>query len=300
MRMDARAWAPRKNCIFYVNQRDVDMDDPNYAKNRAIQFADLINAANPGGDYHTLYDVYDSAAAFTYTDNPMASAFADGHLQHCSGHLYLIVDAEPQEVTEIRPEDVGAVADNGRTRFIRHHPCRGGQPPGATPPRDGEKSEIDSCISIDRNVSNQKLAKVVDVSGDFPPFDQGGCTMHVHEYFNANAGGGPFGDPHYQATYSVEVTLYDDEAAHKIGFMARTDAPYNMKSKLDALFVVTPVGSGDYIHFSLGTQTFKSNDGSCSVGGWDRGRDRQMDCGFPCTWGGGDSTNRSPLGLYMA
>jgi hypothetical protein len=27
------------------------MDDPNYAKNREIQFADLINAANPGGDY---------------------------------------------------------------------------------------------------------------------------------------------------------------------------------------------------------------------------------------------------------
>jgi hypothetical protein len=42
---------PRQNCIFYVNQKDVDENDPNYAKNRAVQFADLMNAANPGSDY---------------------------------------------------------------------------------------------------------------------------------------------------------------------------------------------------------------------------------------------------------
>ncbi|KAJ7489019.1 glycosyl hydrolase family 71-domain-containing protein [Mycena latifolia] len=42
---------PRQNCIFYVNQRDVDSEDPNYAKNRAVQFADIMNAAYPGSDY---------------------------------------------------------------------------------------------------------------------------------------------------------------------------------------------------------------------------------------------------------
>ncbi|KAJ7653050.1 pectate lyase superfamily protein-domain-containing protein [Mycena rosella] len=317
---------PRQNCVFYVNQRDVDPEDPNYAKNRAIEFAALMNAQNPGSDYHTLYDVYDTAAAFSYTENPMASAWTGGNLRTwfqdtsqafaelCSGHLYLIVDAEPEEiwdqsiwithewpavvatglvtqVTEIRPEDVGrAVADNGRTRFIRFYPYRGGQPPGATPPRDGDQGEIDSCVSVDPDVVDQ-WAGVVDVSGDFAPFKEGTCTMHIHQYFNENAGGGTFGDPQYSATYSVEVTMYDDGATHKIGFQSRLDAPYNMVSKFDNLFVVTPVEDGDYIQFTLGDQTWRNDDGSCSVGGWDHGADRQMDCGFTCTWGGGDSTD---------
>ncbi|KAJ7079288.1 pectin lyase fold/virulence factor [Mycena belliarum] len=327
---------PRQNCIFYVNQQNVDPDDPNYAKNRAIQFADLMNAQNPGGDYHTLYDVYDTAAAFSYTDNPMMSAFSSGNLrnwfedtsqsfaEHCSGHIYLIVDAEPQEiwpgsiwithewpaiqesglatqVTEIRPEDVGrAVADNGRTRYIRNYPYRGGQPPGATPPRDGQTSEFDDCVIVDPAVSNAKWAKVVDVSGDYTPFKEGHCTMHVHQWYNANAGGGPFGDPNYQATYSIEVTMYDDGPTHKIGYVARKDAPYDMVSKLDQVFHVNPVEDGDYIEFTLGSTKWRNDDGSCQVGKYDHGADRQMDCGFTCTWLGGDSTDRTPLGLFLA
>jgi hypothetical protein len=62
----------------------------------------------------------------------------------------------------------------------------------------------------------------------YRPFKEGVCTMHVPQWYHENAGGGPFGDPNYQATYSVEVTLYDDGTTHKIGFKARTDAPYQM------------------------------------------------------------------------
>lgn len=141
---------PRENCIFYVNQRDVDAKDPNYAKNRAVQFADLMNAAYPGYDFvrvlycrkstrvltrvnleqHTLCefhncgqgctlteprcldDVYDTASAFSYTENPMASAWLGGLLRPwfqttskayadlCRGHLFLIVDREPEEVSQ--------------------------------------------------------------------------------------------------------------------------------------------------------------------------------------------------------
>lgn len=113
--------------------------------------------------------------------------------------------------------------------------CRipgGGQPPGATPPRDDAQAEIAGCVSIDPNASDARWAGVVDVPGDISPFKEGVCTMHVHQWYNENAGGGPFGDPNYQATYSVEVTLYDDGATHKIGFKARTDAPYQMVSKI--------------------------------------------------------------------
>ncbi|KAJ7300776.1 hypothetical protein DFH08DRAFT_828168 [Mycena albidolilacea] len=119
-------------------------------------------------------------------------------------------------------------------------------------------------------------------------------------WYHENAGGWPFGNPNYQATYSVEVTLYDDGTTHKIGFKARTDAPYQMVSKIDQLFGVTPVKDGDYIQFSLGTQTFRSDDGSCSVDGYDHGADRQMDCGFLCSWGGADSTDRTQLGVYLS
>ncbi|KAJ6584010.1 hypothetical protein DFH09DRAFT_1359936 [Mycena vulgaris] len=146
--------------------------------------------------------------------------------------------------------------------FIADSIAGGGQPPGATPPRDGDASEIDSCISIDPNASNKKWDGVV--SGDIAPFKESACTMHVHQWYNENAGGGPFDDPQYSAIYSIEITMYDSGAIHKIGFF---------------------VEDGDYIQFSLGTLTFKSNDGSCSVDGWDHNSDRQMDCGFSCVWG---------------
>ncbi|KAJ7919454.1 hypothetical protein B0H13DRAFT_2320436 [Mycena leptocephala] len=335
---------PRQNCIFYVNQKDVDENDPNYAKNRAVQFADLMNAANPGSDYHTLYDVYDSAEAFNYGDEPMLSALSSGNLRNwfeitsgayadlCEGTLYLVVEAEPQDiwpqsiwlthewpaiqasrqvtqVTEIRPEDVGqAVAHNGNTRYIRHYPYRGGQPPGATPPRDDDSSEIPGNINIDPNASNQKFAGIVDVSGDISPFKEGWCTMHVHQWKNPRGGGGsPFDPPNspWTGPFSVEITMWDNHVdpnpGNKIGFVARTNAndpnALHMASKLDLVLIVTPEEEHDYIQFNLGALSFTSKS-NCRVGGWNHNTDRQMDCGFPCVWGGGDSTDHTEIGVY--
>jgi hypothetical protein len=42
---------PRQNCIFYVNLEGYEQDNPNLGRTRAIQFAALMNAAFPGGDY---------------------------------------------------------------------------------------------------------------------------------------------------------------------------------------------------------------------------------------------------------
>ncbi|KAJ7445278.1 hypothetical protein FB451DRAFT_1189200 [Mycena latifolia] len=36
---------------------------------------------------------------------------------------------------------------------------------------------------------------------DVSPFKEDHCTMHVHQWFNENAGDGVFGDPNFQATY---------------------------------------------------------------------------------------------------
>ncbi|KAJ7258468.1 hypothetical protein C8J57DRAFT_1720663 [Mycena rebaudengoi] len=324
---------PQQNCVFYVNQQGVDPTDPTYARTRAIQFAALMNAANPGGDYHTLYDVYDNAKAFTDTEDPMLSANLGGNRRNwfritsaayarlCTGRLYLIVEEQLWEIwhdsiwvtheypaviatgtvtqiIEIRPSEVGRALQNS-IRYIPHYPYRGNQPPGATPPRDGDKSEIGECAQIDPAKAADKWANVPEVGGDVPPFKEGICTMHVKEHSNSKSGGGgPFDNPNF--SFSVEVTLFDNGGAHKIGVLPRTNSPVDMKSKLDTLPTVTAPDNEDFIQFKLGSLEFRNDDGSCTVGGWDHGRDRQMDCSFPCAWNGGDSTDHLPPALFYA
>ncbi|KAJ6565182.1 hypothetical protein DFH09DRAFT_1157802 [Mycena vulgaris] len=194
-------------------------------------------------------------------------------------------------ILEVRPEDVGQVLDEGpgAIRYISHYLYRGGQAPGSTPPRDTGPTEIAACIDVDEAAGHQ-WDNFPDVSGDVSPFKEGVCSMHVKEWDNSESGGGgPFDDPN--RAYSVEVTLFDDGATHKIGFAERTNAPLSMQSKLDTLFDVTVVKSNGYLQFQLGTVVFESDDTSCSVGKWDHGENRQMDCTFPCSWGGGDSTD---------
>ncbi|KAJ7441930.1 hypothetical protein B0H11DRAFT_2348774 [Mycena galericulata] len=332
---------PRQNCIFYVNQKDVDPEDPNYAKNRAVQFADLMNDALSGSDFHTLYDVYDSASAFSYTSDPMASALSSGNLRNwfedtsaayadlCLGTVYLIVEAEPQQIwpqsiwlthelpaiingglvtqiVEIRPEDVGTAANGGAggTRYIRHYPYRGGQPPGATPPRDGDTSVVPGNVTININAANAAVDGIVDVPGDFSPFFEGHCTMHVHQWKNpSNGGGSPFDPPQqWSGPYSVEITMYDNNR-NKIGYVPRSNADdpnsLHMVSKLEAVMVVTPEQEHDYIQFTVGDVSFPSDDSNyCKVGGWNHNSDRQMDCGFPCVWNGGDSSDHTQLRVW--
>ncbi|KAH8827554.1 hypothetical protein DL96DRAFT_1599445 [Flagelloscypha sp. PMI_526] len=198
---------PRRNCIFYVNQRPpTTSSDPNWAKERAKQFAQLMNLAQAGSDYHTLYDVFDLEEAFNpATAGPMADAMeagltrpwfqatSAGYANLCEGTVYLVVEEEEiwdqaiwmtherdalwnsgriTQVVEIRPADIGRVYDGGGASLsqIPHHPYRGGQPPGATPPRDIDTSEVPAGIKADPNQDpNKKALDAIgnpDVSGD--------------------------------------------------------------------------------------------------------------------------------------
>jgi len=50
---------PRSNCIFYVNQRPpMTEDHRDWAKKRAIEFSQLMNAADLGGDYVSIPFVF--------------------------------------------------------------------------------------------------------------------------------------------------------------------------------------------------------------------------------------------------
>ncbi|KAH8810214.1 hypothetical protein DL96DRAFT_1628005 [Flagelloscypha sp. PMI_526] len=97
---------PRRNCIFYVNQRPpMNENDPNWAKKRALQFSELMNLAAAGGDYHTLYDVFNLEDAFNAAHpGPMSEALEAGlkrawfqttseaYARLCEGTVYLVTD----------------------------------------------------------------------------------------------------------------------------------------------------------------------------------------------------------------
>jgi hypothetical protein len=53
--------------------------------------------------------------------------------------------------------------------------------------------------------------------------------MHVQQWDNSESGGGGPFDPS-TASYSVEVAMFDDGAAHKIGFLSRANAPVNISA----------------------------------------------------------------------
>ncbi|KAJ7241628.1 pectate lyase superfamily protein-domain-containing protein [Mycena rebaudengoi] len=332
--------ARRQNCVFYVNQQEMEDSNPDLGRRRAIEFAALMNAAHPvtstpfvtpaapfaeaGINPVFVDDVYDNAAAFTDTEDPMRSANAGGWRRDwfritsahfamlCTGTVYLIVEDLPRErshelrhlgvnptILEVRPRDVGtAVSGINDIRTIPVHRYRGDPPsdPNTTPPRDEDAVIIDECAQIDPDASVSKWAAFPDVGGDVAPFKEGTCSMHIKQY----SGGVIFENPNPLLPYSVEVTIFDNLNTHKIGVLAKTDTPVDMKSKLDSLFTIKVVTDGDYLQFTLGSLQFRSNDGSCNVGGWDRGQNRQMDCGFPCVWGGEDSTDRSIFGLFYA
>lgn len=92
--------------------------------------------------------------------------------------------------------------------------------------------------------------------------------MHVQQWSDSETGGGgPFDPPTSETSYSVEITMFDDGAAHKIGFLSRAIAPVNMKSKLDVLLNIAAAKNEGPLTFTLGSQVFNS-DGSCTVGRW--------------------------------
>lgn len=135
------------------------------------------------------------------------------------------------------------------------------------------------------------------------PFQTGTCSIHVHQWRRNGLGGDPFSTPS-KSPYSLEVTMYDNKGA--IGHVDRADASAGnslyFKSKLEDTLVVTPEeAGGEYIQFTLGTESWTSKNkgdtdnskASCKVGDWDEGYDRQMDCSFNCGWNGGKSSDSS-------
>lgn len=146
-----------------------------------------------------------------------------------------------------------------------------------------------------------------------PYADQGGqCHIHVNEYRSCT---------NDTDNLNVEITMWD-VASTQIGYQALTEAgannPLDMPSKLEAYLEVTPEHTGDYIQFTLGTESWKSTDNDksaavyCNTGGWDPKEDpfddpdyscalgsliqqRQMDCYFQCPWHGGKSSDASSI-----
>ncbi|KAH8813378.1 hypothetical protein DL96DRAFT_1758744 [Flagelloscypha sp. PMI_526] len=195
----------RKNCIFYVNQKNVDPSDPNYAKNRALQFAEMMNLNAVGSDHHTLYDVYDLEAAFGLApgstrqdaidrnlERPWFEATSAAFAQLCSGLVYLVVEPEDiwdgaiwvthelpailntglvTEIVEVRPEDIGRAYEGGATSVysIPMIPYRGGQPNGSTPPRDPDRQLKGAEKTQIPMVNTLAGMDNLDVSGDNTP-----------------------------------------------------------------------------------------------------------------------------------
>ena len=102
------------------------------------------------------------------------------------------------------------------------------------------------------------------------PYAQGVCTFHLTEWYYGDIGRSPFG---------LEIAM-KDAGGIQIGWQVHTTAdashPLNVKSKLEDVFVLTPEEWNDYIQFTLGGQSWASNQkfGAndvpwCSVGGWD-------------------------------
>ncbi|KAJ6488402.1 hypothetical protein DFH09DRAFT_379847 [Mycena vulgaris] len=269
----------------------------------------------------------------------MLSAELGGHLRDwfrltsaeyarlCFGTVWLVIEEEPQEIwadsiwvtheypailqarmvtriVEVRPSDIGLAVSEFDFRLIDEHNYRGNQPPGGTPPRDGDRLEIDDCAQINPDVAGAKFNAFPDVSGDTPPYnDIGQCTMHIQEWEDNDSGGGsPFDPPPgTSVSYSVEVTMWDTARTNKIGFLSRKSAPLQMTSKIDNLLGIEPGKNGDPLLFTLGGAVWASDDGSCSVGGWDGGagkKNRNMDCSFACPWNGGDSSDHTPENFF--
>ncbi|KAE9399239.1 hypothetical protein BT96DRAFT_994199 [Gymnopus androsaceus JB14] len=192
----------RENCVLYVNRyqhrEEYDPRDPNYPKNRAVQFTELMNdETNNILGFHTIYDIYDSSKAFDEHSGPMYEATVSGNLRNwfrltsaqfayfCAGLVYLVIE-EAQifddsiwvthelpalwdnpaitQIIEIRPTDIGrAVAD--RTTIIPYYPYRGGLPPHSPLSNVDNSSTNPLGINIDLDLQEipRRVVNVADI-----------------------------------------------------------------------------------------------------------------------------------------
>ncbi|KAJ7863394.1 hypothetical protein B0H13DRAFT_2671453, partial [Mycena leptocephala] len=197
--------------------------DPNWAKKRALQFADLMNLAQAGGDYHTLYDVYNLDDAFNSAiAGPMADALESGlkrvwfqttseaFATLCQGSVYLVTEEEDiwqgsiwltnevnalfrsgaiTEIVEVRPADIGQAYDHGGSVYqIPKIPYRGGQPPGAKPPRDASiQIPAGKRPDINNNPTMKKIEALNNLDttdpADDPPVGQNKVSLRFDCFF---------------------------------------------------------------------------------------------------------------------
>ncbi|KAJ6546057.1 hypothetical protein DFH09DRAFT_1088015 [Mycena vulgaris] len=269
---------PQGNCIYYVNQQNVDADDPSSAKNRAVQFGDLMNAAYPGSDY--LHGRPNGVHHGGWQLTPTGSRKTQPHTPNSAPARSTSSYAEPQQiwsesiwvahelpalysnpainqVIEMRQEDVGqGVAGVGNLRYIRYYPSRGGQLHGATPPRDGDKLGDHSRASITRThlIKNSPASRMSAATSRHSRAESAGCTSTSGRTRDHHLG-----------------RPRQPEPGNKIGYIKRTNAndPHalEMTSKLESVLRFTPEEANDYIQFNLGALSFTSRD-SCTVGAW--------------------------------
>ena len=103
------------------------------------------------------------------------------------------------------------------------------------------------------------------------PYAQGVCTFHLTEWY--------YGDYPNLEPFGLEI-LMKDAAGTQIGWQVHTAAdashPLYVKSKLEDVFVITPEEQHSYIQFTLGGQSWASNQKFkdtdvpwCKVGDYD-------------------------------
>lgn len=85
--------------------------------------------------------------------------------------------------------------------------------------------------------------------------------------------------------YRFDITIKDDQQ-ELVGELDHADAPggqgVNVDSALPLVLIVTAQNvDDDPVKFAYSGQSWDSNSGQCSVGGYDSGA-RQIDCGFTC------------------
>lgn len=113
-------------------------------------------------------------------------------------------------------------------------------------------------------------------------YASGWCGVHVTQYQKNE---GPADTPTGNSEYRLTVSLYDalQDSMGGAPLLEATGGVYeDVDSALPDVFEVE-VGANDAqpVLFLYNGQAWSSNDGQCSVGGYNGGS-RNMDCGFNC------------------
>lgn len=119
-----------------------------------------------------------------------------------------------------------------------------------------------------------------------PPYATGVCSFHM-TYWR------PFFWPDGSNPYEIEIRIKDNNKA-TIGWLPHTDSDnqmsWNVVSRLEDPLAVTPESQHDYVQFTLGSQSWRTDKATdpkhipnCSVGDWDCSDDPCVSYPFLCS-----------------